>query len=330
MERYIFRLKLNSVKKINNKEIYGPSLQLRGLTNYQINSYHAFLIYLDFKLKYSKIIRNLQEEIKIPAICQIKNKVDEVNDSVNIIDYDCIGNTTANETLEEYELNNIEEGNNTGLLKESNLNEIISNENLSDLINKNDSNFTNEELNKIIIFKMDEIKNITLQEYEAVFIINGKINKEINPTIMEAELNMVETKNLSAKCKFIIEERNRSSLNCAININPNKDQKAFSFKTSEIITEEYEIYLSKINEISLINERKEDEQHQEPRKKDNLLKFILIGIFCLVFILIITFIIYCFKEKKKENGKEIEKEKEKKSFFVKNEENSNETLNHRK
>ena len=326
----IFRLKLNSVKKINNKEIYGPSLQLRGLTDYQINSYHAFLIYLDFKLKYSKIIRNLQGEMKIPAICQIENRVAEVNDSVNIIDYDCIGNIeniTTNETLEEYELNNIEEGNNTGLLKESNLNEIISNENLSDLINKNDSNFTNEELNKIIIFKMDEIKNITLQEYEAEFIINGKINKEINPTIMEAELNMVETKNLSANCKFIIEERNRSSLNCTININPYKDQKSFSFKTSEIKTEKYEIFLSKINEISLINDR--NEQYPNGEKKRNIIKYILIGIFGFVIILICTiFIICCFKKKNKENEKEIEKEK--KSFFVKNQDNSSETLNRRK
>ena len=41
----IFRLELNSGKKINNRYIYGPSLRLRGITNCQINSRHAFLIY---------------------------------------------------------------------------------------------------------------------------------------------------------------------------------------------------------------------------------------------------------------------------------------------
>ena len=173
---------------------------------------------------------------------------------------------------------------------------------------------------------MDEIKNISLQEYEAVFIINGKINKEINPTIMEAELNMVETKNLSANCKFIIEERNRSSLNCTININPYKDQKSFSFKTSEIITEEYDIYLSKINEISLINERK-DGQHQNGDKKDNKLIFILIGIFGFVLISICTIILCVFKKKNKQN------EKEKKSLVeiqqFKNQDNSNGTLSNK-
>ena len=307
----IFRLELNSVKKINNKEIYGPSLHLRGLTSYQINSYHAFLIYLDFKLKYSKNNRNLQEGIKIPAICQIEQSVAEVNDSVNIIDYDCIGNTNSSENLEEYELKNIVEGNNTGLLKQSNFEEIISNENLSDLIYKNDSNFINEDLNKIITFEMDEIKNITLQKYDSEFKINGKINKEINQTVMEAELNIIEINNLSASCKFIIEERNKSSLNCTINIKPYKDQKTFSFKTSEIITTENDIYLSKINEILLINEVNEDKKDEDNiGTKINIIIIIIVIAVCVVILGTGTFFVVCCWKKKCKRNK-IEKEKNK-------------------
>ena len=313
----IFRLELNSVKKINNKEIYGPSLHLRGLTNYQINSYHAFLIYLEFKLKYSKNNRNLQEEIKIPAICQIERSVAEVNDSVNIIDYDCIGNTNDTENLEEYELNKIEEGNNTGLLKKSNLEEIISNENLSELIYKNDSNFTDEDLNKIIVFEMDEIKNITLKNYDSEFKINGKINKEINQTVMEAELNIIEINNLSASCIIIIEERNKLSLNCTISIKPYKNQKTFSFKTSEIITAENDIYLSKINEIFLINEVKE-EKIDENKNEKIIIQIIIIII--VVFIVILG--IYFWIKKCKRDEIEKEKNKNNERQFAKNQDKS--------
>ena len=313
----VFRLELNSVKKINNKEIYGPSLHLRGLTNYQINSYHAFLIYLEFKLKYSKNNRNLQEEIKIPAICQIERSVAEVNDSVNIIDYDCIGNTNDTENLEEYELNKIEEGNNTGLLKKSNLEEIISNENLSELIYKNDSNFTDEDLNKIIVFEMDEIKNITLKNYDSEFKINGKINKEINQTVMEAELNIIEINNLSASCIIIIEERNKLSLNCTISIKPYKNQKTFSFKTSEIITAENDIYLSKINEIFLINEVKE-EKIDENKNEKIIIQIIIIII--VVFIVILG--IYFWIKKCKRDEIEKEKNKNNERQFAKNQDKS--------
>ena len=52
----IFRLQMNSNKVINGKTLYGPSLMLRGITNSQINSRHAFLIYLTFKLKTTKLL----------------------------------------------------------------------------------------------------------------------------------------------------------------------------------------------------------------------------------------------------------------------------------
>ena len=53
---------------INNKYISGPSLVMRGMTNSQINTRHAFLIYLTFIIKNK--IRNLEDEkIKMPAIC---------------------------------------------------------------------------------------------------------------------------------------------------------------------------------------------------------------------------------------------------------------------
>ena len=42
---------MNSEKTINGQTYNGPSLMLRGITTSQINSRHAFLIYLTFKVK---------------------------------------------------------------------------------------------------------------------------------------------------------------------------------------------------------------------------------------------------------------------------------------
>ena len=76
---------------INNKYIYGPSLIMRGITFSQINTRHAFLIYLTFKIKHRH--RNLQEELlKIPAICEVLKGVDETSDDMLMVEYECIGN----------------------------------------------------------------------------------------------------------------------------------------------------------------------------------------------------------------------------------------------
>ena len=62
---------MNSNKIMNGKTIYGPSLRLRGITNYQINRRHAFLIYLIFKIKERRNIRNLDENKKILHIVKL-------------------------------------------------------------------------------------------------------------------------------------------------------------------------------------------------------------------------------------------------------------------
>ena len=82
---------MNQHKEINGKEIEGPRLILRGLTNSQINTGHAILIYLIFKLYQPRNNRNLEEVIKVPTICEIIDSVNETNNEANIVEYDCIG-----------------------------------------------------------------------------------------------------------------------------------------------------------------------------------------------------------------------------------------------
>ena len=86
----IFRLDLNSEKEINGRTIHGPTLRLRGITNSQINSHHAFLIYLIFKLKQPIALRNLEETVELGAICEIMDDVEENKNDTNIVDYECI------------------------------------------------------------------------------------------------------------------------------------------------------------------------------------------------------------------------------------------------
>ena len=62
----MYRLQMNQQRIINGRQVYGPALMMRGLTNSQINSGHAFLVYLVFQIKYARRNRNrnLAEEKK--------------------------------------------------------------------------------------------------------------------------------------------------------------------------------------------------------------------------------------------------------------------------
>ena len=282
----IFRLQMNSNKVINGKTLYGPSLMLRGITNSQINSRHAFLIYLTFKLKTR--IRNLDEEKekKIPTICEAVNNVDEISDDVNIIDYECIGNTTGDENLNNYALNNIEEGDNEGMLKESNLADIVKEVDLEDLINKFEPSFTLDDLMRIVTFEMNEVKNQESLDLKFDFKIEGKLNKELRQTSINAKLKLAEIEE-EADCNFNIEENKNANLNCKINLEKYKDRQSFAFKTAEINTEDNDIYLSKLNDILLIN-------IQEEKKKKDYKVIIIVSVVCGVLLLSgISILLYC-------------------------------------
>ena len=135
----IFRFQLNQYKEIGSRMLYGPFFSLRGLTNSQINTGHAFLVLLSFKLHYTRNNRNrnLEEEKSIKTYCQIVESVDESDES-NVVDFDCIGDTEEEEDLSEYDLNKIEEStdNNTGIFEGSNLNDLAQATNLSEIKKK--------------------------------------------------------------------------------------------------------------------------------------------------------------------------------------------------
>ena len=119
-------------------------------------------------------------------------------------------------------------------------------------------------------------ENITANDFKFNFKIEGKLNKDIiqkNLTIdKEFELSEVDTK---ANCTFTIKPNQNANLSCDLNAENHKNVKNFSFKTSQIDIENHSIYLSKLNDILLINsENKEDDNNKETN--DRSLKVIII------------------------------------------------------
>ena len=299
----IFRLELNSNKTINGQTIYGPSLILRGITSSQINTGHAFLIYLTFKIKSSRH-RHLQEEKKIPAFCESLNSVEESYDDVNIIDYECIGNATQEEDFTKYQLSDIDEGENKGLLKKSNLKELVTemkNDGLG--FERKEPKFTIVELLRYVTFEMNKIENITSKNHIFDFKIDGKINKEGTKKSIDTELQLNEIED-NATCNFNIEEDKNATLNCKIDIRKYKHQEIFTFKTAEIKTDENDFYLAKIDEVFLIN------KIEEEKKKNYTILIILCvsaGVIVIAAVTIITIVlIRKYKKKNQVNEKVIE------------------------
>ena len=241
--------------------------------------------------------RYLEEDKKIPATCKIKESVNRTSNNINLVEYECLGNTTEEEdNLTNYNLNNIEESNNTGLIEKSNLDEIISNTEVDKLKDKQNSSYTTEDLLKITIFEMNDIKNKTSDNYQFNFTLDGKIDKQLKPRIIDAKIKLVEIENKEADCKFNIKEDKKADLNCQINVEDYKEYKILSFKISEIGDEENPIYLSRINEVKLINEEKKEEENENENEKNNSNYLKIIIIICVIILIVsIIIIAICIK-----------------------------------
>ena len=274
----IYRLEMNSTKEINGRIITGLKLNLRGETNSNINSGHAFIIYLIFHLKESLIIRNLQEiedTIRIKAICEIMNGVQENKNDTNIVDYECIGDNERID-LNNYQLSDIEVGNDDI----SNLKALISSKNLLQLA-----------LGPTVEFTMDKITNQTSKDYNFDFTIGGKIDDN---NIKEIEINKQFKLNEidePSDCIFIVERQKMANLNCKLNIKKYKKIKSFTFNTTKIeYNNEYNISFLDLNKVYLINDKK--------GPKAGLIIGIVVG--SVAFIALLIVLIWLCKKRNKE------------------------------
>lgn len=250
----IFRLKLNQNKNINGRDVYGEHLMMRGITQSQINTGHAFLIDLIYDIKYMRNFRFLDEVQKIPAICEIIDNVDE-SEEPNIVEFGCITNLTKYENEEHmkdnYIIKNIEVSEDnyiSGLLKSDNLKELIEQKDIPNLNKKEKSNFTLTNYLKMTTFTPDEINNLTFSNN---IIINGRLNKKLNTDRIKTELNFAQI-NEKADCLFNIKQQLKAELNCKLNNFIKGNNNIFNFKSQTIDSGESLIYLGKISEINLI------------------------------------------------------------------------------
>ena len=287
----IFRLELNKQKLIGGRILSGPFLSFRGLTNSQISTNHTFLVYLTFILQANNTYRNLEEEIKVPTYCQIVESVDETDDEPNIVDYDCIGNLRENYNLSEYKLKKIEESlsENEKLLGNSNLDELASETDLENIDKKSKTKYDLKSFFKLTTFSLDEIKPITSPDYHFDFTLKGKLNRELEVGTIDAKIPLSQIKDKKVECKFNIKENKEADLSCDINLEEYKDYNKFSFKITEIGSNENPIYLSRINEINLISENK---------TKKNYTIIIIVCVIVGVIIISIIIGIIIFKMKK--------------------------------
>ena len=295
----IFRLQMNQEQKINGRDVYGPSLMLRGLTNSQINTGHAFLIYMVFKIQYTRNNRVLEEEKKYPTICQILDSVDETDDEVNMAEFSCIVNGTEDDIdeLSKSKLSNIEEetNGNSGVLGNSNLNELVAETDIENLDKKDKPSYTLSNFLKTVTFAInnESLHEQNSSDYKFDFTLNGKLNKELSPSSFEAKLAFAEIQDTKADCKFNIKEDKKADLRCKADLRKYKNEfDCFSFKVTEIGPSDNPIYLAKINEVLLMI--------QEKKKKNYTVLIVCLVIAAIVLIgVAIGLTIYCFKRKKK-------------------------------
>ncbi len=283
----IFRLKMNSVKEINGKKIEGPSLHLKGTTHSKINSGHAFLIYLIFKLKQPlRNLENLNDTISIRTICEVLNEVEENENEANSVEYECIGDSNGTD-LTNYKLNDIDvpDGN-------SNLKKLISSKDLSQIDNK-----------YIVLFIMNTTENNqTSDDYNFDFKFNGKIDTNLSETKINENLKMNEI-NESSNCTFIIEKDRKANLNCALNIEKYKSKKYLTFNKTKIsYDDENSIYLDGLDEVYLINSDPIFNTLYSKNNKNNNKTGVIVGTIVSVLVVVILAAIttyICYKRKNK-------------------------------
>lgn len=295
----IFRLKFNQQKQIGGRILLGPFLSLRGLTNSQINTGHAFLILLSFVLQNRRNIRNriLEEEKNVKTYCQIVESMDYTIDETNMVDFDCIGDTEEGDDFSDYELNSIKESpeNNKGIFENSNLDELAEETDLKNLQYKLKSSYQLKDFVKLTTFALDEVPTFTSNDYHFVFTLNGNLTRNLPKMSFDAKLSVSQIKNKSVICKFNVKEEKRGDLNCDVDFEEYKDEHTeFSFKVTTIDHDGESIFLTRINEVTLVHEE----------KKSYTTIIIIVIVIAVLVIAGISIGIFLYKKKKKMGNKE--------------------------
>ena len=167
----------------------------------------------------------------------------------------------------------------------SNLNNLAENTDFETLDKKETPSFTIDKIIKSSIFNINKLKNYTSDNYTFDISIDGKLTNELEPKTFNIGIPVTHMSD-KADCVFNIKQNQTADLNCKLNIEQYKQYSQFSFKVIDIDDDGSPIYLSRINEIYLLNKAKEEENTKE--KDNNNKNIILIVIIPVVFVIIIV------------------------------------------
>ena len=257
---------------LNNNKYYEIRYNLVGIKKSQIKTRHELLIILTFRINYSNNLRNLEEEkLEVPTECIPLSTKNETNE-FEIIEYECKGKITNENSLT---LNNIQledihqkKSDNEEFIINSSLEELIHDKNIDELTNETRGfNLTN--LDEIITFKSDNIGNITFENNVFNFSLNGYIDKDINPKIINGSLKLNEIKDRTADCELDIKENKNAQLNCSINLENSESHEVISFKSLELKNKENSIVLDNFENLKLVNKIKNNENENEKENEEN-------------------------------------------------------------
>ena len=304
----IFKFSLNETYKLYNKtNLNGIVFKLRGITKDIVPDKHSF--FLSIRLSDTYNIRQLESSKTFEVSCLNIDYIKNEENNINYVDYDCYCDTKNTKRLYNYKLSSIEEGE---YKNEENLNAINIDNLLKEIndIEKKESTLASSEVNKYILFDIDEnSKKIDITDIRSSIIIKGKTNKVLTN---EISLNLLFTNGQNVNCKLNAKDKDNSQLKCSTKLSPvskyNPYTKLF-FAEEEIKGEVNNFYFIGLRDVEIENkvyeqvieegDEEELEKNNNKSKKNNgLIVGILFGGGVIITIILVSVII---NRKKLEN-----------------------------
>jgi hypothetical protein len=249
-----------------------------GITSNRIYEKNTFEIILIFILKSG--LRSLEDkQINISALCENEKGVEVPENGIKEVIYVCIGNA-QDKKLDNYDLSGIDNGNNSGIIKNIGLKEM---NNLISIANNTGPNY--KEVDKEIIFEInnsDKDKEQISKNNKFDFTLNGKIktNKNISPK-ERISAESIKMTNTDEKAKAELYPENEK-INFILEIKNEPKSNPINFESDIIQANDYIINIPNLNTIKLNYKRessgesvsstivdKEDENIVNNRKKDS-------------------------------------------------------------
>ena len=296
----IFRFALNG--KISGNALFSFSFALRGLTRDKITERHSFIISTMFKS--TTRLRRLEENKAFETSCELYEELESNDDSeIKFVDYNC--NFDSNEDIRaDYKMDSIKEGDyeDEDNLKAFNLDELVKN---IDDISKENSVFDQNDLNKYILFTVDnsskqvETKNID----NFNFTIFGMTNKPMANNLIGV-LTFSETDNRTANCEIDATNKDNATLICNANVKEiDFTNKKISIKEQELQGQYNNIYFDGLNDVEFIGVFGADgsgggggDIENNLESYEALIAGLVVG--SVSIIVIVSISVYCYRKKK--------------------------------